>query len=413
MHQLRVFLLPSSISFKLPPFNYGGNLNEISKLFLVIGTMKKTVFYLIICSFTHYVGVFGTRPYLILLAASLGASDLQVGLIASLYSMGQAAIALLVGKMIDGISPRFTLTTGSVILLIAVFLLTQASTLWLVALCSLLIGLSHVLVLITLEYTVTGLPQKSRDNSVGMYTFANSAGSFVGPAFGGYMYEWLGSNHSFWGAFMFGVLSLALSFVVPNIKAKGEKTNNYSIRHLIQDKKVLNLVIISGIILFTTEVIITYFPLYGQQIGLRSNKIGIVLGCSGMSQMLIRPFLGIASRRIPRRRLLFTCLLGGGTGIFLYGIFNQYMLLIIIAICTGACLGLINPLMMITTVDAVPSDKRSETLSLRIMGNCIGQTTSPIIFGLVSSLAGLSPVFWISGIGMIICSAMIRNTVSE
>ena len=376
--------------------------------------MKKAMFYLILCAFTHFVGVYGTRPYLVLLASSLGANDVQVGLISSLYSVVQASIALLVGGMIESISPRFTLTAGGAVFLVAAALLTQAYSLWLIALCSLLVGLSHVLVLITLQYLVTGMPGKSRNSNVGLYTFANSAGTFVGPTFGGYMYEWLGSNPSFWGVFVFGVLSLVVSFGIPNIKAdNSEQAAQMSIRQLISDKKVLNLIIISGMVLFTTEVIITYFPLYGQQIGLRSRNIGIVLGCSGMSQMMIRPFLGIASNHISRRRLLFTCLFGGGTGILLYGFFSQYQILIAIAICTGACLGLLNPLLMITTVDAGPANQRGRILSLRIMSNFIGQTASPLIFGLISTLAGLSPVFWLSGVGMIICSAVARKTLSE
>ena len=372
--------------------------------------MTRALVCVILCSFTHFVGIYGTRPYLSLLASSLGASDVQVGLIAAVYSVVQAALALLVGRVVERYGSRLTLTCGGIFLLIGTAMLTQTHSLWMAALSSLLLGSSHVMVLITVQYLVTGLPSSARNTSVGLYTFANSAGTFVGPTFGGYMYEWLGANTSFWGTFVFGLLALAVSFGIPNVKSDPEDTSQQmSIRELLSDKKVLKLIIVSAMVLFTTEVIITYFPLYGQQLGLGSAAIGVVLGCSGMSQMLIRPFVGPLSKRIPRRSLLFTCLLGGGTGIVCYGFFSNYYVLIAVAIASGAFLGLLNPLMMITTVDASPSSQRSRVLSLRIMCNFAGQTASPLVFGLVSTLLGLAPVFWFSGAGMIICSGVIRR----
>ena len=141
----------------------------------------------------------------------------------------------------------------------------------------------------------------------------------------------------------------------------------------------------------------SYFPIFGQDLGLTGVMIGTIISVRGMAQMLIRPFLKKIISLFRRDRVLIFCLVVGGISIVLHGVLTGYWSLIAVAVFTGMTLGLATPMTLLAVSDIAPRDQGSQVLALRVMGNYLGQSISPLIFGFLGSLLGLAPVFWISG----------------
>ena len=133
---------------------------------------------------------------------------------------------------------------------------------------------------------------------------------------------------------------------------------------------------------------------------------------SGLAQVFIRPFLKKFITLFRRDRVLYFCFLLGGISIMAYGLVKEHILFILVAGFSGMMLGLANPLTLLAVSYAAPSDQRSQVLALRIMGNYLGQTISPLFFGLLANAIGFAPVFWISGGIMALNSALVKKTQS-
>ena len=373
--------------------------------------MVRSQIVLIFANLFHFIGIFSARPYMTLLAAENGANDVQIGLVAAVYSIVQALIAIPISKIVVGNKLKMTMIFGGLCFIFGSAGLTIAINAFFIGLCSLLLGLSHVLILMSFQYKVTSISGHARYKHIGLYAFSSSVGVFVGPIFGGIVYDYFGSNHSFWCVTILGIVAMIMVLFIDCNSLEKETENWKSLQNIIQNKEVLYLTLISAIVIFTTEVITVYFPLYGQQLGLSTIAIGMILSFGGMSQMLIRPFLGLIAGNVPKAKLLAICLLCAGIGVFCYGVFHTYHQLLLIAACSGLFLGLLHPLTMALVVDVTPPKHRGFALSLRITGTFLGQSISSPIFGVLSILFGLSPVFLISGIILMSGTLFCRKTI--
>ena len=67
---------------------------------------------------------------------------------------------------------------------------------------------------------------------------------------------------------------------------------------------------------------------------------------------------------------------------------------------------------LLTVSSSAKSSERSQLLSLRVMANYIAQALSPIIFGSLSSVAGLSPVLWCAG-SILFCAGIAMRRIEN
>lgn len=365
--------------------------------------MKNTSLLVILINFTHCLALYASRPYLSLLAVYWGADAAQTGLIVSMYSVIQAAGTLYVGRLIERLGEKKPLIAGAAIYTLGVVGLVFAQKPWLIGLCALFMGAAHCIILLSSQSIITGVMKEAeRDKAIGYFAFANSAGAFVGPSIGGYMQDVLGVNEGFLGAAALSLISMLIARLLP--KLKGEKNlARTKIGDIIKHPLVISNLLLSGAVFFASDIITTYLPLYGAEIGLTATAIGFVLSANGLAQMLIRPFLGHVCARIPRDSAFRLCLLMGGIGTVCLGLLKSFYPLLLAAIFVGLTLGLANPLTLITVSDVSSPENRNRVLALRLMSNYAGQTISPITFGALANIAGLASVFWGSGGVMLAC----------
>lgn len=357
----------------------------------------------ILINFTHCLALYASRPYLSLLAVYWGADAAQAGVIVSMYSIIQAVGTLYVGRLIERLGQQKPLIAGAGIYTLGVFGLVFAPKPWLIGLCALLMGAAHCIILLSSQSIITGVMKEAeRDKAIGYFAFANSAGAFVGPSIGGYLQDVLGVNKGFLGATALSLLSMLIARLLPELKEEKALVRTAA-GDIIKQPMVMSNLLLSGAVFFASDIITTYLPLYGAEIGLSATAIGFVLSANGLAQMLIRPFLGHVCARIPRDTAFQLCLLMGGIGTVCLGLLKSFYPLMLVAIFVGLTLGLANPLTLITVSDVSNPENRNRVLALRLMSNYTGQTISPITFGALANIAGLASVFWGSGGVMLVC----------
>ncbi|MGI6669776.1 MAG: MFS transporter [Acetivibrionales bacterium] len=364
----------------------------------------------IIYNLLHFTALYAARPYISLLASANGADGIEISAIVSSYSIAQVLCAIPAGKLIDRMGSRIPSIGGALLFLLGVTGLSFGRSLFFIAVCTMMTGVSHVIVLLAGQYAMTGMESgERRGKYVGMLFFTNSAGTFIGPSFGAYMQELLGVNRGFLGAVAAGSLCLAVAMFVPDSRARKNEGKSVQLSAVLGNKPIVKTILVNGMFLFTSEVIVNYFPLYAKEIGLPIMVTGVVFSANGLMQMVVRPFLGRIAMIFKRDRLLQICLLAGGLGILCYGLAESYWQFLIISGLTGASLGLTGPLALLLVCDISPDNMVSQVLSLRVMGNYLGQSISPIFFGFMANIFGLAPVFWISGIGLSLSTGLVSR----
>lgn len=363
----------------------------------------------ILVNLLHFTALLASRPYVSLLASANGAGNVEIGMIASSYSIAQALFAIPSGKLLDRLGSRIPSIGGALFFFLGVTGLSFAGNLVMIAVCTMMIGVSHVIVILASQYAMTGMDSgPQRDKYIGMLSFANSAGAFVGPSIGAYMQDLFGVNHGFWGAAVISAVCMVAVMFVPNNRPNISTGERVSVFTVLGNRGILKTILVSGIFLFTSEVTVNYFPLYAKNIGLPVMVTGMIFSVNGLMQMIIRPFLTRIAMFFKRDRLLRICLLAGGMGLLCYGLLKSAELLLVIAGFTGAFLGLAAPLTLLEICDTAPPNMVSRVLALRVMGNYLFQSVSPVIFGFLAGMVGLAPVFWISG-GILSLSAKLVN----
>lgn len=363
---------------------------------------------LVTCTLIHWLAIYASRPYISLLIKEITDNNATPGMIAAIYGLIQVCLALQVSDSINKFGAKKLIVFGNILLVSSFVVLATTKSLFLIALSSLSLGIAHVFVMISAQYTATGFSGSvSKEKAVGLYTFSNSLGIFMGPSVGAFFYEKLGVGRNFWGIFFISLLSLIVAFFIKdNRKAVSTNTSDAVISaiELMKDKKIFSALIVSSMVMFTSEIAITYFPIYGLEIGLSVQQIGIILSTSGLSMTLIRPFLGKLSTYFPLSKIVASSLLIGGIAMMFYGFVTMFGFLLIVAAICGLAQGLLGPATMLSVTNAAKQAYRGKVLALRTMIVFFSQSIGPVICGLLSSYTGIAPVFILGGSIMSFCS---------
>ncbi len=353
---------------------------------------------------------FATRPLVSLRASELGASNVQVGFIAGGLNLVQLVLALTAGRVSDEHSPKTAAILGSIALFIGLTGLPFATHWSALLLLQTLTGVGQLFGQVGYQSQVTlGATGARREDYVGLLFFIVAAGQSIGPLVGGWISDTWGLRAAFFAGSALSAVALFLAFLMParsrnsaaavaagaaRVQTAGGMWSTFA---LLREPMVSSAIYIGVAALFAMDVLTTYFPLYGKQIGLSTTTIGLALSLRNGSTTVIRPFMGRLTRLFGRPALLVASLVVGGLGIALFGVGRHVAAIVLIALLAGFGLGLAQPLTMVMVSEATDEDRRGQALALRLMGNRLGQSASPVLFGFLSTWLGLAPVFWISG----------------
>lgn len=372
-------------------------------------------------AFFHTLTLLMVRSFLSIAAADAGADELQIGITTAAYSIIQVVLALPVGHLLHKRGARLPATTGAVAFIFGAFGLVFAGHWLWVAVCATLLGSGHLLITLSTQGVMIGGEQEGRrDRNVGLLFFAVSGGQFLGPVVGGYLLDaW--ENWGFAAAAVVGLAALCLALNMPGAPAADPARQQHhrlfgkdsDALALLRDKRVVWTILIGSLVMFCQETLITYFPLYAKEQGLNAAAIGAVASVRGVAMMIIRPCLDPLHRRLGYRRLLICCQLFGGVSIIAYALFSGYSALLVVAGLSGLFIGLSMPLSLVLVAENTRPEQRSEAISLRMMAVYAGQSISPLLFGALSIVLGLAPVFWISGALMAAFTLAVKKVTNQ
>lgn len=339
-----------------------------------------------------------TRPLLGLFASDLGAGMLMIGFLASSYALLPLLLAMQVGHLADRLGNRLPVVLGVSGVSVGLLLPFLVPTLWGLLVSQLLVGLAHTVAMVALQNVIGGTSTfETRDQRFGWFATATSSGALLGPVIGGYLSQYFSYPAAFLGASLVGVLAIAAAWLLPvGSRHRSPKGYRSGAVELFRIPALRRALFISGLVLYSRDIFVVYFPLFGAEEGLSNSTIGWIIGAQGLAIILVRVFLGRVSLLIGRERLLTLSVALAGLAFALIPFTEVVLWLGLLSALMGLGLGCGQPLSMSTTFDASPVGRTGEALGLRMGINRLSQLVAPPVFGALAASMGLLAVFFAS-----------------
>lgn len=362
------------------------------------------MFYVILTIFILYAGTLhGIKPIISLYANAQGSSAFIIGLLVSCYAILPMLLAVKIGKWLDRYGARFLITVGACGLLASLLLLILYPHVVTLFFSQPLTGLSQLFILLSFQKTV-GNWSGQRDKLVAAFALTSSLGELAGPLGSGFIFEHYGFRISLGVSFVIILLALLSGLMIkPSFWKSGASSieDNTQVTEspwkMLKQVNLRNALIISGLVLYSKDLYVSFFPVYATSIGFSAGSIGIILSVMGGMAMVVRLYQFQLVRRFGRSLVLTATLIISGFSYLLVTNTGNFIFLAVLTGLLGVGLGLGQPLSMVYAMDLTPPQRHGEVLGVRLTFNRATQFFAPFLLGGIGGIAGVAPVFWATG----------------
>lgn len=358
---------------------------------------KSALGVLFLTTFLDLLGFGLIIPILPTFAEDLGASELQVGLIAAIYALMNFAFSPFWGRMSDRYGRRPIILISVLITAVAYVFFSQTETLLILIVSRVFSGIGSANIGAAQAYIGDVTEPKNRAKSMGIIGAAFGLGFVFGPPIGGFIKADFGIEMLGFVAAGLSLLNFVLAyFLLPESLIEKNKTGKRRsvIKSIISELKRANIKTLFYInFLFITAfsmMQVTAVLLWSDFSFLSEKSIGFVFMYIGLCSAVVQGVLvGKIAKRFGERQMLLIGIVMLGIGLFGMPFFQadlfmpwEYLSLALIALANG----FINPaLMSLITQYSKPKELGQLTGVYQSFGS-LGRVVGPAIGGALYGL---------------------------
>ncbi|WP_148571345.1 MFS transporter [Nocardioides caldifontis] len=348
--------------------------------------------------------LFQTVTFLLRVTASYGAVGLDVGaallgFLAAAFALVPLVLALPAGGLADRYGESRVMVAGAVLVAAtAGVLVVRADSFAVLVSAMVVLGTGHLLCAVGQQSLVAELARPGRfDSAFGYYTFAGS----VGQAAGAGLLTLYGASaavpdteDAFRGA---GVLAVVLVLVSVLVRPAGRRsglarTETGGLSAVLRTPALLRGLLVSSLVLAAMDVTLVYLPLLGAEEGLAVGVVSALLTARALATMSSRVLTGVLTAALGRRLLLTTSIAVSGVATAVVALPAPLWARFVAVVVMGFGLGVCQPVMLAWLAEISPPGLRGRVVSLRLVGNRLGQTVIPGALGLAAGGLGAAGV---------------------
>lgn len=355
----------------------------------------------------------GKTPLLPIFAASLGASDVLLGLIVSVSTFTGMVLKPIVGVLSDRWGRRSWLLVGTVFFAGMPFLYRFIQTPEQLFLIRIVHGTATAIYgPVTLAY-VTEQTGKRKAEGLGWFGIARSAGYILGPALAGWLLLFIEPANVYT---IVGLMSCAVFVPVlmltdaPREPVQPISLNRQMSQAFAAGAKTPGLWL-AGFLEATVYVALyamkAFLPIYALSIGINVALVGAFFALQELVVAGAKPFGGRFADQVGYVRATALGMLGIGVALPLLGVFTDVWSLFAISVLLGAGQALVFP--ATTALVAVQIDHRHVGAGMGLLGTLQngGKVLGPVLGGLMVAGLGYGPMFALMGVALIIASFLL------
>jgi MFS family permease len=160
---------------------------------------------------------------------------------------------------------------------------------------------------------------------------------------------------------------------------------------------VTRAILVSATVLSAIDIVIIYLPALGEERLWTASLVGILLAIRAGSSMATRLVLGWLAARYERRLLLIISMAVSAIALLAIPFVDSIPVMVVLMVAAGAGLGIGQPMTMAWVAGLAPPAIRATLLSVRVMGNGVGEVVLPVVAGLMAAFAGAGGVLGATG----------------
>ena len=277
----------------------------------------------------------------------------------------------------------------------------------------------HLLVLRLLQGAVGGFiaasialvasttPKAHLGYTLGTLQTAVTAGSVMGPLFGGLLADRMGYNHVF---LVTGAICVVAGLVVavfvredftpvPADQRVGMRDNLGLLRTLPALRTMFGVMFVTQIGLMVIQPVLPLLVqnLEGGSSALLRTKIGLIYSMPGLAAVLAAPRWGRRGDRRGHQGTLAMALIGAGILYLPQALAQTAVHLMFLRFCVGLCAAGISPSANSVVASAVEETRMAGALSLLTTAQWMGSVAGPLLGGFLSAHIGIPPIFLVTG----------------
>jgi len=381
-------------------------------------------FFLLLCTvglFAILSSTMSKNPVLSLFAKSLGTPDPWMGFVAAASTIPGILVSLPAGALSDVIGRRKMMIFSGVVFASAPFLYLFVTLPWQLILARFYHGFATAIFVPVANAAIVERFPKKKGERISVFSSATMVGRSVAPFLGGYILFVTGSN--FHELYVWVGVAGVTAFLLA-LALYGEKTKQDEIARLEKRSGIKwysgffgswkGVVRNRGVLVASVVELATYYSfgafeyflaLYAKSAGLNDFFVGIVMGSQPVTIVISKPFMGRLSDRFGRRTPILAGLLLASVALIATPFVSHFIELIAVSVTYGLGFSLVT-----SSTPALVSDLVGEEMSGTAMGFLstmmdVGQTSGPIITGLIfATAAGFSGSFISLGLILLVFS---------
>jgi MFS transporter, DHA1 family, multidrug resistance protein len=355
------------------------------------------------------------NPALPLFIRAMGVPVSTVGFIAAASTVVGILVSIPAGILSDIIGRRRVILIAAFVFATAPFLYLLIHAPWQLVLVRIYHGLATAILGPVAMATVADTFDKGRGERMGWYSSATMVGRFLAPLVGGMLIFGDNFRWVYVADAVAGVTALVAAIRLPLVSTTSgsarqvlkQRQGNYTeeIKFIFRHAGILATSGIEATQYFAYGCLETYLPIYlNEKLGYPAWKIGILFTAQILAATLTKPIMGRVSDRYGRIPMIVAGLALGGTMTGVIGFSSNYFLLIILIAIFG--LGLSTVTASTSALVADLSRAQGRGLAMGVLSSImdVGQSTGPMITGVLVGVLTYSSAFGIVGIFMILVS---------
>jgi MFS family permease len=362
------------------------------------------------------------RPMASYRALEIGMAPSSLGLVAAAFAVAPVVLALSIGRRIDQYGEFPFLLISTLGLALASAALAFIGSPVALVLCIALLGLSQ-LVFVVADQTLVGSRTHpgSYDRRFGNLSFVASLGQLIGPAAAGLIAA-SGSPEGTRNALIFGgaLALLAVPFIIrqwrtdpgPAVPPPAVTPERQAVMTILRMPGMAPAMLASMTVLATMDVLVVYLPALGEERGLSVATIGALLSVRAGASMVSRLLLGRLVDALGRESLMLASLIVAASSVVSLAILPLPAMFVAMAVA-GLTLGVSQPLTMSWVAARATSGSRGTAMSLRLLGNRVGQVIIPLAAGSVAVATGTAGVLAAAGLTVAFSAAVVASQRSR
>ncbi|MGL3805245.1 MFS transporter [Paeniglutamicibacter sp. R2-26] len=356
--------------------------------------------------------VYLVRPATSYRALELGVDPGLLGLVVASFSILPVFLAVAIGRATDRGRERGVLVAGAGLMIASgLGLLFAAGSLPALLGWNLLLGVGHLMSLLGEQSRLASAKNRNMDKVFGLYTTVTAVAQAAAPLLLGVLGG--ASVHPDTALLLLAYLGCALAMAVATLfmvrhgagqrEAKAREQPRLSSALNVEPatrNTLLASIGLSMMVLCTIDLLQVYLPALAVERGIPVQTVGILLALRAGATVLSRLGLGKLVRAVGRARLLLAstgvsavlvALLVLDTGVLWTGV---------LLVLAGLGLGIGQPLSMSVVSAAAADGTRGTWMSIRLLGNRLGQAVIPVGVGIFATGLGAGGVFAVLGATM-------------